>query len=151
MQYANTYMWCTSMIFFSNWRVSRMLAVRLATGCLQQSWLHNWSARLRCSSIILKQGCPDIITLVTLGRLTAVSLNKNDSSREAVKNKGFVSVKGDRINGPFFTWKDVTQNINLSQNTFSFHIIFDFFTIYFFSIAAVGEGSSLLHLYTYIV
>ena len=41
-----------------------------------------------------------IITLVTLGRLTDVSLNKNGGSREAGKNKGPVWVDGERMNFP---------------------------------------------------
>ena len=56
------------------------------------------------------------ITLVTLGRLTDVSLNKNGGSREAVKKKGSVWVEGELIRRPFLTrdimssWRDIMSS-----------------------------------------
>ena len=70
------------------------------------------------------------ITLVTLGRLTDVSLNKNGGSREAVKNKGSVWVEGERIRSPFLTRMKMTQKPNHSRNEFSLHLIlFEIFDI----------------------
>ena len=63
-------------------------------------------------------------TLVTLGRLTDVSLNKNGGSREAVKNKGSVWVEGERIRSLFLTRRKITQKPNLSRNKCSLHLIF---------------------------
>ena len=63
-------------------------------------------------------------TLVTLGRLTDVSLNKNGGSREAVKNKGSVWVAGERIRSPFLTRRKITQKPNHSRNEFSLHLVF---------------------------
>ena len=72
-------------------------------------------------------------TLVTLGRLTDVSLNKNGGSREAVKNKGSVWVEGERIRSPFLTRRKMTQKPNHSRNKFSLHLIlFEIFEIHFF-------------------
>ena len=69
-------------------------------------------------------------TLVTLGRLTDVSLNKNGCSREAVKNKGSVWVEGERIRSPFLTRRKITQKPNHSLNEFSLHLIlFEIFEI----------------------
>ena len=65
-----------------------------------------------------------IVTLVTLGRLTDVSLNKNGGSREAVKNKGSVWVEGERIRSPFLTRRKMTQKPNHSRNEFSLHLFF---------------------------
>ena len=57
-------------------------------------------------------------TLVTQGRLTAVSLNKNDGSWEVVKYKGSIWVEGD----PFLTRKEMTQKH--SQSKFRLHLVF---------------------------
>ena len=64
------------------------------------------------------------ITLVTLGRLADVSLNKNGGSREEVENKGSVWVEGERIKIPFLTRKMITQKLNHSRNEFSLHLVF---------------------------
>ena len=64
------------------------------------------------------------ITLVTLGRLTDVSLNKNGGPRVAVKNKGSVWVEGERIRSPFLTRRKITQKPNHSRHKFSLHLIF---------------------------
>ena len=70
------------------------------------------------------------LTLVTLGRLTDVSLNKNGGSREAVKNKGSVWVEGERIRSPFLTRRKMTQKPNHSRNEFSLHLVlFEIFEI----------------------
>ena len=72
----------------------------------------------------------DFLTLVTLGRLTDVSLNKNGGSREAVKNKGSVWVEGERIRSPFLARRKMTQKPNHSRNKFSLHLIsFEIFEI----------------------
>ena len=67
---------------------------------------------------------PRVCTLVTLGRLTDVSLNKNGGSREAVKNKGSVWVDEERIRSPFLTRRKITQKPSHSRNKFSLHLIF---------------------------
>ena len=71
-----------------------------------------------------------MFTLVTLGRLTDVSLNKIGDSREVVKNKGSVWVEGERIRSPFLTRRKITQKPNHSRNKFSLHLImFEIFEI----------------------
>ena len=73
---------------------------------------------------------PFPVTLVTLGRLTDVSFNKNGGSREAVKNKGSVWVEGERIRSPFLTRRKITHKPNHSRNEFSLHLIlFEIFEI----------------------
>ena len=64
------------------------------------------------------------ITLVTLGRLTDISLNKNGGSREAVKKKGSVWVEGELIRRPFLTQRKLTQKPSHSRNELSLHLIF---------------------------
>ena len=71
-------------------------------------------SRTRCHGYCQKKrttcSAVPIFTLVTLGRLTDVSLNKNGGSREAVKNKGSVWVEGERIRSPFLTRRKITLN-----------------------------------------
>ena len=72
-----------------------------------------------------------LCTLVTLGRLTDVSLDKNGDSREGVKNKGSVWVEGFRISSVFLTRREITQKPNHLRNKISLHfILFEIFEIW---------------------
>ena len=71
-----------------------------------------------------------LLTLVTLGRLTGVSLNKNGGSREAAKKQGSVWVEGERIKSPFLTRRKIKHKPNHLRNKFSLHLIlFEIFEI----------------------